>query len=157
MVCNSFDKFTTKEGYASLRTFQFCLCSLSDLQKLFSPAHLARDFSPILDALRSLILKSGYAILVITAIMLLVHFIGVVLLHFLRTRHKFPVHKTYVTSFPNVIAIETTKAPQEGESEEDEEEEEDNELKTYQTRVSSSSPEKLKGLLANFKYSETKV
>ena len=89
--------------------------------------------------------------------MLLVHFIGVVLLHFLRTRHKFPVHRTYVTSFPNVIAIETTKAPQEWESEEDEEEEEDNELKTYQTRVSSSSPEKLKGLLANFKYSETKV
>ena len=89
--------------------------------------------------------------------MLLVHFIGVVLFHFLRTRHKFPVHRTYVTSFPNVIAIETTKAPQEGESEEEDEEEEDNELKTYQTRVSSSSPEKLKGLLANFKYSETKV
>ncbi len=91
--------------------------------------------------------------------MLLVHFIGVVLFHFLRTRHKFPVHRSYVTSFPNVIAIETTKSPQEGESEEeDEEDEEDhNELKTYQTRVSSNSPEKLKGLLANFKYSETKV
>ena len=87
--------------------------------------------------------------------MLLVHFIGIVLFHFLRTRHKFPVHRTYVTSFPDVIAIETTKSPQDGESEEDEEE--DNELKTYRTRVSSSSPEKLKGLLANFKYSETKV
>ncbi len=119
--------------------------------------HLARDFSPILDALRSLILKSGYTLLVICTVIVLAHALAVVIFHFLRTRHKFPVHRTYVTSFPNVIAIETTtKTAQDCESEEDGEEEED-EMKTFQTRVMSSSPEKLKGLLANFKYSETKV
>lgn len=59
-----------------------------------------------------------------------------------------------MTSIP-LVTITQVKAPQEV-SENESEDEEENELKTYATNI-PTSPEKLKGLLANFKYSETKV
>ncbi len=86
--------------------------------------------------------------------MLIIHLTGVVLFHYLKTRHKFPVHRTYVTSLSDV-AIETQKQTQDG-SDNESDDDDESEMKTYSQHV-TESPDKLKSLLANFKYSETKV
>ena len=130
------------------------------MTKRFSEMHLGHHFEPILSAIRSIFLKSGYAVIIIAATMLIVHIAGVVLFHFLKTRHKFPVHRTYVTSIPDVAVEISNKRTQEiavvNESEEEgeEEDEEEAEMKTY-TQTATESPDKMKSLL--LKYSETKV
>lgn len=115
---------------------------------------MGADFELYLSAARGIFVKSAYAILCTVSVMLSCHGAGIILFHFLRTRRRFPVHRTYVTSIP-LVTITQVKAPQEV-SENESEDEEENELKTYATNI-PTSPEKLKGLLANFKYSETKV
>ena len=97
-------------------------------------------------------------IILLLALLLIIHVSGQVIFHYLKTRHKFPVHRVYVTSLPD-IALETTTRPvtatSDIESEQDEEEDEED-SKAYSNDV-PESPEKLKGLLSSFKYSETKV
>ncbi len=132
------------------------------MSKRFSEMHLGHHFKPILSAVRNLFLITGYAVIIVAAVMLIIHITGVVLFLFLKTRHKFPVHRTYVTSIPDVAIETANKNTQEitvvnGESDEDEEEEDEedgNELKTY-TQTTTESPDKMKSLL--LKYSETKV
>jgi hypothetical protein len=129
----------------------------TDLKRRFSELDLGHHIEPILASARNLFLKSGYAVIIVVAIMLIIHLTGVVLFHYLKTRHKFPVHRTYVTSLPDV-AIETHKHTQDGsDNESDEDEDDESEMKTYSQHVTTESPDKLKSLLANFKYSETKV
>ncbi len=89
--------------------------------------------------------------------MLIVHIVGAVILHFLKTRHKFTVHRVYITSsLPT--GGQNIPPPKDG-SESDS----DNEsgFKSYSTRV-RMSPEKSYTktetlLSSDFKYSETKV
>ncbi len=89
--------------------------------------------------------------------MLVLHVFGIVLFHFLKTRHKFAVHRTYVTAVPEVAISAQTCHQVEG-FDNDSEEEVENELRTY-SRCARDSPEKRQSLLtANFKsYTETKV
>jgi len=131
---------------------------------------------PYLLALRDLILKWGYAVLTAGLLILIVHLSGCTLMHYLRTRHKFPVSRVYITSC-------VPCAPDKGlahrggggvnMSKESESESEDldhshatlssrgGSYKSYPTRV-RLSPEKAHtkadtSLLPDFKYSETKV
>ena len=134
----------------------------TELDQHFSEIQLSGDFAPYLSSARAIFLKFSYLVILALVLLLVIHVSGQVIFHYLKTRHEFPVHRVYVTSLPDV-AMETTTRPVmatsdiESEQDEDEEEEEDEEdLKAYSNDV-PESPEKLKGLLSSFKYSETKV
>jgi hypothetical protein len=138
----------------------------SEMNKKFSEMHLGHHFEPILSAIRNIFLIFGYAVIIVAAVMLIIHLTGVVLFHYLKTRHKFPVHRTYVTSIPDVALNTDNKTTQEiavvaesdedeeGDEEEEEEVERDIKMKTY-AQTATDSPDKMKSLL--LKYSETKV
>ena len=63
---------------------------------------MSEDLQPVLDAATSMVVKTGYALLCVIVIMLLVHVLGAVLFHFLRTRHMFPVHRVFISTTPPV-------------------------------------------------------
>ena len=83
--------------------------SVSDLDDHFSLLQLGADFELYLSAARGLIVKSAYAILCTVSVMLSCHTAGIILFHYLKTRRKFAVHRTYVTSIP-LVAITPAKA-----------------------------------------------
>ena len=130
----------------------------SELDQHFSELQLSGDFAPYLSSARAIFLKFSYMVILLLALLLIIHVTGQVVFHYLKTRHKFPVHRVFVTSLPDV-ALETTNRPVTTTSDiesEPEEEEDEEDLKAYSNDV-PESPEKLKGLLSSFKYSETKV
>ena len=134
-----------------------------DFEDHISESKLLQDFEPYLDSFHALFLKSSYVIILILALMLLCHVTGRVIFHFLKTRHKFPVHNICVTSHHDV-AMDAMNCHVGICNTETDEENEDEELKNIKLQNyrkypinSTESPERRKGLLSNFRYSETKV
>ena len=118
-------------------------------------SQLGADFIPFLVSARNVALKTGYAILSVVLIMIIIHVAGAVLFHYLKTRHKFTVHRIYILNSPPMPQL--TLPLKEGESDSDENE---SGFKTYAARVQVSpgkSNPKTDALMADFKYSETKV
>ena len=60
------------------------------------------DFEPYLASTHDIIVKASYVIIIILAITLVIHVLGIVIFKFLKTRHKFPVNRIYVTKSPSV-------------------------------------------------------
>ena len=93
--------------------------------------------------------------------MLLIHLAGVVLFHFLKTRHKFPVRRVYVSSTPPGVPCGVQNPAQGEESEYDSDDHEPARGGAYATYATPtrvrSSPQKSNTLTTDFKYSETKV
>ena len=123
-----------------------------------STSQIGEDFSPFLEALHSLVLTIGYALLATVAVMIVIHTAGALIFYYLRTRRVYPVRRCYVTTIPIVA---TYSAPgganrNHGGSQppSDSEADDDNELRHL---ASNSSPGKLQSILTTFKYSETKV
>ena len=130
----------------------------SALDGQWSTSELGDDFSPFLDALHSLVLTIGYTVLATVAVMVVIHTAGALLFYYLRTRHVYPVRRSYVTTVPIVA---TYSAPSGGsrnhgdsQNATDSEADDDNELRHL---ASNASPGKLQSMLTTFKYSETKV
>ena len=57
---------------------------------------LTEDFTPLATAARNCVLLFAYAVLFVGATVLLFHVIGSIIFQYLRTRHIFPVHHTYI-------------------------------------------------------------
>jgi hypothetical protein len=57
---------------------------------------LTEDFTPLATAARNCVLFFAYAVLLVGATVLLFHVLGSLLFQYLRTRHVFPVHHTYI-------------------------------------------------------------
>ena len=117
-------------------------------------------FQPVLEAATSMVVKMGYALLCLVVIMLIVHVIGAVLFHFLRTRHKFPVHRVFISTQPPCGALHTQNLPPPKDSDTDSD---DNDgFKTYTsqrgtlTRHQGAPPAETLPQ-GDFQYSETKV
>ena len=141
----------------------FCL---SDVEEHLSKSKLLQEFKPYLASAHSLFLKSSYVVILVLTVMLLCHVLGRVIFHFLKTRHKFPVHNICVTSHHDVAIEAMTYNPGvcNTETDDDGNDEDDDELKNIKLHNyrkypinSMESPERRKGLLSNFRYSETKV
>ena len=64
------------------------------------------DLEPYLASTHDIIIKASYVIVIVLAVTLLIHVTGVVIFKFLKTRHKFPVNRIYVTKSQSV-AMET--------------------------------------------------
>ena len=116
---------------------------------------------PFLTSAKNITLKTGYAIIAVASLMFLIHISGLTLFHFLKTRHKYPVHRVYVTSSLPVAG--SCSGPQAPPTKESDSESDDTEsgFKSFSTRV-RMSPEKNYSktetlLSTEFKYSETKV
>ena len=143
-----------------------------------------RDVKPFLLAARNIFLKSGYTLLSVVGVVLIVHVAGLMIFHYFRTRHVFPVRCTYVapstkpspsTSTPvcNTTAAPSISTPlNQNDTEEDDDvievsdvnvyDEDESELKTYITasavESACSTPlSKTNSIAGSFKYSETKV
>ena len=115
-------------------------------------SQLQRDFQPFVTAARNVVLKAGYTVLATCAAMLIFHVAGSVLFHFLKTRHKFPVRWVFVTSIPPVRG-ELQRAPEDSDYDEDE-----SGFKSLHVRLSPKKPyTRPETIVADFKYSETKV
>lgn len=129
---------------------------ITDLKQHFSEVQLSGEFAPYLSSARAIFLKFSYLVVLVLALLLIIHVASHVIFHYLKTRHKFPVHRVFLTS---QVAVETPRpstATSDQDSEVDEDEEDLSQLKAYSNDV-PESPDKLQGLLSSFKYSETKV
>ena len=108
-----------------------------------------------LTSARQVVLKTGYATLTVILIMIIIHLAGAVLFHFLKTRHKFPVQRIYILSSPPTYGPPVNPPKDESDSEDHE-----SGFKSYPSRVQMSPGKahpKTEALMADFKYSETKV
>ena len=125
------------------------------------------ELAHYLDSARNLLTITVMYILAASAFMFIIHLLGIVVFNFLKTRRKFPVYKTYLTTVPaeelhHLVSRPDLVMDESTDSEEGEDEETLNTHKTYpppppraQTLLVPS--DKLKGLLRNYRYSETKV
>ena len=124
----------------------------------WSSSEIGDDFSPFLDALHSLVLTVGYAVLATVAVMVVIHTAGALLFYYFRTRHVYPMYLSYVTTVPIVVTYSTSGSQYRthtgSQPASDSDGDDDNELRNL---ASNASPEKLQCILTNFKYSETKV
>ena len=55
---------------------------------------------PFTTAAQNVVLKTLYVVMVIIICMYLLHLAGFIVFHFLKTRHKFPVHRVYLSVLP---------------------------------------------------------
>ena len=127
---------------------------ISDFQESTMRAHISSGLVPYLDAARSLVLKSASAALTVVISMIVIHLAGLLLFHFLKTRHKFPISYVYIISSPPQRIPPIITHP------ESDSEETDNGFKSYSTRVQlaqGNTHPKTEALMSDFKYSETKV
>ena len=118
--------------------------------------HIHNDFEPFLSALRTILVRGGYAVMITAGLMLIIDVTGSVLLHFLRTRQKFPVHQIYMTTTQEVALASNTRCCDPSDDNDSDLDVAGSELRTF-PRSATDSPEKRQSLLTNFKYSETKV
>ena len=138
----------------------YCVLAAFNSEKYES--QLGRSFDPYVSAARQVILTSGYAILIVVAAMLVIHIGGAVLFHFLKTRHKFPVRRVFISSSPPSAPRGIQNPVHGGEESEYDSDDHDGarggHYATYATptRV-RMSPQKTNTLTTDFKYSETKV
>ena len=139
---------------------QTLLFYLSGYQSGVFEKSMSEDLQPVLEAATSMVVKTGYALLCLVVTMLIVHVVGAVLFHFLRTRHKFPVHRVFISTQPPCGAHHTQNLPPPKDSDTDSD---DNDgFKTYTSQRGTlprhqGAPPAETLLQGEFQYSETKV
>ena len=79
------------------------LISLFDVLDYSKEEYISKlllDFVSYMSAARNLVLKTLYTVLICIFTMFILHITGHIVFHFLKTRHKFPVRRIYLSRLP---------------------------------------------------------